>query len=177
MFLCGLILRKICFYVVTILASLRQMSYTKYGNKDEQIIIKRILEGETAMFSQFRGAIQPFGFINDCSHVSRARMRRIIAGCISEGVQQTRNFQGGLFRFLLAFRFAYNTAISFSRKKKVILPAIDESIIETVSDEAVGTFFDEDEMNAGSAARNCHCAAKCRRKSIDSRCFIWNRSR
>lgn len=115
-------------------------------NKDEQIIIKRILEGETAIFSHF---------VEQYSHSVYSMIVRIVQSredaeelsqdAFLKAFSKLETFKGDCSFSTWLFRIAYNTAISFVRKKKVILPAIDERIIETVSDEAVGTFFDEDE--------------------------------
>jgi len=43
------------------------------------------------------------------------------------------------------FRIAYNTAISAIRKKRIILPIIDDAMLEGVSDELVDSVFEDDE--------------------------------
>ncbi|HLP13268.1 MAG TPA: sigma-70 family RNA polymerase sigma factor, partial [Flavobacteriales bacterium] len=40
---------------------------------------------------------------------------------------------------------AYNTAISATRKRKMVFPSVDETMMESVPDEAIETFFDRDE--------------------------------
>ena len=43
------------------------------------------------------------------------------------------------------FRIAYNTAISATRKRKIVFPFIDDAMLEAVSDELMDIVFDDED--------------------------------
>jgi len=115
-------------------------------NQDEIIYIKRILEGETNLFSYF------------AERYSRSIHSLIIRIIPSEedaeeltqdtflkAFSKLDTFKGECSFSTWLFRIAYNTAISATRKRRIILPAIDDAMLERVSDELVDTVFDDDE--------------------------------
>jgi len=122
-------------------------SYTIYmNNQDEINYIERILAGETNLFSYF---------VNSYSNSIYSLIVRIVQ--INEDAEELTqdsflkafkkldSFKGDCSFSTWLFRIAYNTAISATRKRKIVFPTVDEAMMESVPDEAIKTFFDPDE--------------------------------
>ena len=115
-------------------------------NKDEIIYIKRILEGETNLFSYF---------LERYSRSIHSLIARIIPSkedaeeltqdTFLKAFRKLDTFKGECSFSTWLFRIAYNTAISAIRKKRIILPIIDDAMLEGVSDELVDSVFEDDE--------------------------------
>ncbi len=115
-------------------------------NKDELIYIKRILEGETNLFSYFlqRYSNSVFSMVVRIVQ-SREDAEELTQDTFLKVFKKLDTFKGDCSFSTWMFRIAYNTAVSFTRKKKIILPAIEDSMIDTVPDDALTGFFEEDE--------------------------------
>ena len=115
-------------------------------NKDELIYIKRILEGETKLFSYFlqRYSNSVFSMVVRIVQ-SREDAEELTQDTFLKVFKKLDTFKGDCSFSTWMFRIAYNTAVSFTRKKKITLPAIEDSMIDTVPDDALTGFFDEDE--------------------------------
>ena len=122
-------------------------SYTIYmNNQDEINYIERILAGETNLFSYF---------VNSYSNSIYSLIVRIVQtnedaeeltqDSFLKAFKKLDSFKGDCSFSTWLFRIAYNTAISATRKKKIVFPTVDETMMESVPDEAIETFFDLDE--------------------------------
>ena len=115
-------------------------------NQDEIIYIKRILEGETNLFSYFAERY------SRSIHSLIARIiplkedaEELTQDTFLKAFRKLDTFKGECSFSTWLFRIAYNTAISATRKRRIILPAIDDAMLERVSDELVDTVFEDDE--------------------------------
>lgn len=114
-------------------------------NLDEISYIRRILEGETNLFSVF---------LERYSHSIHRLISRIIPSneeaeeltqdTFLKAFRKLDTFKGECSFSTWLFRIAYNTAISATRKRKIVFPVIDESVMENVSDETMDSAFEED---------------------------------
>jgi RNA polymerase sigma-70 factor (ECF subfamily) len=112
--------------------------------------IRRILEGEPNLFSFF---------LERYSRPIYSLIIQIIPNH-EDAEELTQDTFVKAFRKLGAFkndcsfstwlyRIAYNTAVSATRKRKIIFPVLDDSMIETIPDETIDIFFagdDDEEM-------------------------------
>lgn len=108
--------------------------------------IRRILEGETDLFSVF---------LERYSRPIHSMIVRIVP-CREDAEELTQDSFLKAFRKLdtykgdcsfstWLYRIAYNTAVSATRKKKICYPALDEALIDHVADDAVDSFLNRDE--------------------------------
>jgi len=122
-------------------------SYTIYmNNQDEINYIERILAGETNLFSYF---------VNSYSNSIYSLIVRIVQtnedaeeltqDSFLKAFKKLDSFKGDCSFSTWLFRIAYNTAISATRKRKIVFPTVDEAMMDSVPDEAIETFFDGDE--------------------------------
>jgi len=115
-------------------------------NPDETIYIKRILNGETNLYSFF---------LERYSRTIHSLIVRIIPSkedaeeltqdTFLKAFHKLDTFKGDCSFSTWLFRIAYNTAISATRKKKIVFPFIDETLLENVSDKLMDTVFEEDD--------------------------------
>jgi RNA polymerase sigma-70 factor (ECF subfamily) len=116
------------------------------NNQDEINYIERILAGETNLFSYF---------VNSYSNSIYSLIVRIVQtnedaeeltqDSFLKAFKKLDSFKGDCSFSTWLFRIAYNTAISATRKRKIVFPTMDETMMESVPDEAIETFFDPDE--------------------------------
>lgn len=122
-------------------------SYTIYmNNQDELNYIERILAGETNLYSHF---------VNSYSNSIYSLIVRIVLtsedaeeltqDSFLKAFKKLDTFKGDCSFSTWLFRIAYNTAISATRKRKMEFPMVDEAMMESVPDDAIETFFDQDE--------------------------------
>lgn len=116
------------------------------NNQDELNYIERILAGETNLFSHF---------VNSYSNSIYSLIVRIVPtnedaeeltqDSFLKAFKKLDSFKGDCGFSTWLFRIAYNTAISYTRKRKMIFPSMDENMLENVPDEALEHFFDNNE--------------------------------
>jgi len=115
-------------------------------NQDENIYIKRILEGETNLFSYF--AERYSRSINSLIIriiPSKEDAEELTQDTFLKAFRKLDTFKGECSFSTWLFRIAYNTAISATRKKRIILPIIDDAMLEGLTGELIDTFFEDDE--------------------------------
>ncbi len=115
-------------------------------HQEEMKTINRIRDGETALFSlfleQYGSQVHSMiGHIIPCKEDAE----ELTQDAFVKAFCKLSSFKGDCKFSTWLYRIAYNTAISATRKKKIILPVIDESIIEKVADEAVDSLLDQHE--------------------------------
>jgi len=115
-------------------------------NPDEIIYIKRILDGETNLFSFFleRYSRTIHGLIVRIIP-SKEEAEELTQDTFLKAFRKLDTFKGDCSFSTWLFRIAYNTAISATRKKKIIFPFIDDALLENVSEELMETVFEEDD--------------------------------
>ena len=118
----------------------------RMNHLEETHYIKRILDGETALFS---------AFLEQYSHQVFSLIVKIIP-CREEAEELTQDTFLKAFRKLDSFkgnssfstwlyRIAYNTAISAMRKKKVFYPVFDERQFQNIPDQSVDALLNHEE--------------------------------
>ena len=123
------------------------MRLIQYMNHQDEInYIERILAGETNLYSHF---------VNSYSNSIYSLIVRIVLtnedaeeltqDSFLKAFKKLDTFKGDCSFSTWLFRIAYNTAISATRKRKMEFPMVDEAMMESVPDEAIETFFDQDE--------------------------------
>jgi RNA polymerase sigma-70 factor (ECF subfamily) len=114
-------------------------------NLDEISYIKRILEGETNLFSVFleRYSRSIHSLISRIIP-SNEEAEELTQDTFLKAFRKLDTFKGECSFSTWLFRIAYNTAISATRKRKIVFPVIDESVLENVSDETIDIAFEED---------------------------------
>ncbi|MDP4202645.1 MAG: RNA polymerase sigma factor [Bacteroidota bacterium] len=115
-------------------------------NRDELQIIERIRLGETNQFSYL---------LNRYSNVIYSLIARIIPSkedaeeltqdTFLKAFRKLDTFKGDCSFSTWLFRIAYNTAVSATRKSKIVFPLIDEKVLDRVADEEADAIFEEDE--------------------------------
>jgi len=115
-------------------------------NPDETTCIKRILDGETNLFSCFleRYSSSIHSLIGRIIP-SKEDAEELTQDVFLKAFRKLDTFKGDCSFSTWLFRIAYNTAISATRKKRIILPLIDEKMLETVSEEMLDKVFEDDE--------------------------------
>jgi RNA polymerase sigma-70 factor (ECF subfamily) len=115
-------------------------------NRDEVQIIQRILEGDTNRFSfllnRYSGNI--YSLIARIIP-SKEDAEELTQDTFLKAFKKLDTFKGDCSFSTWLFRIAYNTAVSATRKAKIEFPAIDETMLDRVSDDAAKAVFDEDE--------------------------------
>lgn len=117
-------------------------------NPDEIKYIKRILEGETNLFSYFleRYSNSIYSLIVRIIP-TKEDAEELTQDTFLKAFKKLDSFKGNCSFSTWLFRIAYNTAISATRKRKMIFPVIDENQLENIVDELVETIFDNEKEN------------------------------
>ena len=115
-------------------------------HQDEMELIKRIRNGETVLFSVFleQYAHKVHSLIGQIVS-NREDAEELTQDAFVKAYSKINTFKGDCLFSTWLYRIAYNTAISATRKKKIIFPTIDESMLNKVADEAVDFLLDQDE--------------------------------
>ena len=115
-------------------------------HQSEMDYIKRIREGETALFSIFLDKYaQAIHSLIQQIITSVEDAEELTQDTFIKAYNKLSSFKGDCKFSTWLYRIAYNTAISATRKKKMIFPTIDESIIERIADNEVDILLDQDE--------------------------------
>jgi len=112
----------------------------------EQSYIKRILGGDTNSFSYFINTYSNAVFTLIVRVVqSREDAEELTQDTFLKAFSKLDGYRGDCSFSTWLYRIAYNTAISSVRKVKVVLPAIDDYVINSVADNEVDILFANDE--------------------------------
>jgi len=117
--------------------------------RDEMEDIKRILDGETVLFSTFlkrysRPIHSMIVRIVEC----REDAEELTQDTFLKAFRKLDTYKGDCSFSTWLYRIAYNTAISATRKKRMTFPALDESLINNVPDEAIDALLNKEEDEA-----------------------------
>ena len=115
-------------------------------HQDEMELIKRICNGETALFSFFLDQYASkthylIGYIIP----NREDAEELTQDAFVKAFSKLSTFKGDCKFSTWLFRIAYNTAISAVRKKKTFFPAVDDAILNKIPDEEVDFLLDQNE--------------------------------
>ena len=116
------------------------------NNQDELNYIERIRNGETNLFSYFvtRYSNSIYSLIVRIV-LTKEDAEELTQDSFLKAFKKLDSFKGDCSFSTWLFRIAYNTAISATRKRKMVFPMVDEAMLESVPDEAINTFFDRDD--------------------------------
>jgi len=115
-------------------------------NQDELKYIQRIRDGETNLFSYFltRYSNSIYSLIFRVIP-NKEDAEELTQDTFLKAFKKLDSFKGDCSFSTWLFRIAYNTAVSSTRKRKIVYPLIDEAILERVSDDMAEAVFEEDE--------------------------------
>ena len=115
-------------------------------HQDEMELIKQIRNGETELFSIFleEHASKVHSLIGQIVS-NREDTEELTQDAFVKAYSKLHTFKGDCKFSTWLFRIAYNTAISATRKKKMVFPTIEESLINNLADEEVDFLLDQDE--------------------------------
>jgi len=117
---------------------------------DEIGYIKRILDGETNLFSFFleRYSRPVYSLIIQIIP-NHEDAEELTQDAFVKAFRKLATFKNDCSFSTWLYRIAYNTAVSATRKRKAIFPVLDESMIENIPEETIDAFFandDDEEM-------------------------------
>ncbi|HJV79126.1 MAG TPA: sigma-70 family RNA polymerase sigma factor [Paludibacter sp.] len=116
------------------------------NNQDELNYIERIRDGETNLFSYFVTCYSNSIYSLIVRIVlTKEDAEELTQDSFLKAFKKLDTFKGDCSFSTWLFRIAYNTAISATRKRKMVFPMVDETMLESVPDEAINTFFDRDD--------------------------------
>ncbi len=108
--------------------------------------INRIQKGETNLFSYFLENYSQSVYTLIIRIVnSREDAEELTQDVFLKAFKKLDTYRGDCNFSTWLYRIAYNTAISSVRKRKIIYPAIDENIINSIPDEDVDFLLGESE--------------------------------
>ena len=112
----------------------------------EKGLIKQIIEGDTALYSYFvkQYADKIFGMIYKIVRCS-AESEELTQDVFLKAFNNLKKYQGKSQFSTWLYRIAYNTAISSTRKKRILYPAINDSLLNNISDNEVDKVFSHED--------------------------------
>lgn len=133
--------------------------YSDMRNENENILLQRILNGETDLFSHFveRYSNLIFSLIARVV-ISKEDAEEITQDVFLKAFQKLHTFNGKCSFSTWLYRIAHNSAVSATRKKKFIFVPTDESQITNVPDSAVDELLNrEDDEELLQQLENALC--------------------
>ena len=115
-------------------------------NELENIYLRRILEGETHLFSFVveRYSRPVFALIVRIAP-SKEDAEELTQDVLLKVFRKLHTFKGECSFSTWLFRIAYNSAVSATRKKKTVFPPIDESLLERAADSSVNDLLEKED--------------------------------
>lgn len=115
-------------------------------NELENMYLRRILEGETHLFSFVveRYSRPVFALIVRIAP-SKEDAEELTQDVLLKVFRKLHTFKGECSFSTWIFRIAYNSAISSTRKKRTVFPPIDESLLERVADSSVNDLLEKED--------------------------------
>jgi len=115
-------------------------------HSNEMDSIRRILDGETALFSSFlERYARPIHSMIIRIVPCREDAEELTQDTFIKAFRKLDTYKGDCSFSTWLYRIAYNTAISATRKKKLTFPVLDENVINNIPDDAVDEFLDNEE--------------------------------
>lgn len=108
--------------------------------------IQRILAGETNLFSFFiERYSRPIHALIIQIIQNREDAEELTQDCFVKAFKKLDTFKGDCSFSTWLYRIAYNTAVSATRKKKLLFSAPDEQALENISDEAMDMLLEKED--------------------------------
>ncbi len=116
------------------------------NNQDEIIYIKRILDGETNLFSYFLDSYSNaiYSLILPIVRI-KEDAEELTQDTFLKAFRKLHSFKGDCSFSTWLYRIAYNTAVSATRKRKIIFPIIDDATLENVVADDLDAIFEKDQ--------------------------------
>jgi len=115
-------------------------------NQYELIYIKRILEGETNMFSYFLEKYSSSIYSLIVRIIpSKEDAEELTQDTFLKAFRKLDTFKGDCSFSTWLYRIAYNSAVSETRKRKIVFPLLDEKMLESLSDNEMDTVFEKED--------------------------------
>jgi RNA polymerase sigma-70 factor, ECF subfamily len=113
-------------------------------NQKEIEYIRKILDGDTSLFSYFlQQYSEPvFGLINKIVK-STEESEELVQDVFVKAFNKLNSFNGKSKFSTWLYRIAYNSAISKIRKKKIEYPVISDAFLNNIADDEVNAVFDK----------------------------------
>jgi len=108
--------------------------------------IRRILNGETQLFSFFIDRYsRPIHALIIQIVQNREDAEELTQDTFVKAFKKLDTFKGDCNFSTWLYRIAYNTAVSATRKKKMVFPVLEENILENISDETVDAMLEKED--------------------------------
>ncbi len=112
---------------------------------NETDLIRRVLGGEPRAFSVLLKRYQrPVHALIRQMIPGREDAEELTQDVFIKAFKNLGSFRGSSSLSTWLYRIAYNTTISFTRKKKLQYPVIDEKVLSNIPDEAVDELLDRE---------------------------------
>ncbi|MBB3187640.1 RNA polymerase sigma factor [Microbacter margulisiae] len=113
---------------------------------DETDYIRRMIDGETRLFSYFLDRYSRPVYSLIIQLVSNHEdAEELTQDTFMKAFRKLDTFKYDCSFSTWLYRIAYNTAISATRKKRMVFPALDEAMLGNIPDETVDAFFENDD--------------------------------
>lgn len=114
--------------------------------QNEMDNIKRILKGETVLFSSFlQRYSRPIHSMIIRIVPCREDAEELTQDTFIKAFRKLDTYKGDCSFSTWLYRIAYNTAVSATRKKKMAFPALDEILLNNLPDESVDVLLNKEE--------------------------------
>lgn len=116
---------------------------------NETDLIKSVLDGEPRAFSVLLKRYQrPVHSLIRQMIPGREDAEELTQDVFVKAFNNLSSFRGGSKLSTWLFRITYNTAISYTRKRKLLYSGIDEKVLNNISDETVDELLDREDDEA-----------------------------
>ena len=113
---------------------------------DEADYIRRILDGEPMLFSFFLERYsRPIYSLIIQLVPNHEDAEELTQDTFVKAFRKLDAFKNDCSFSTWLYRIAYNTAISATRKKRIVFPVLDENVVGNIPDETIDAFFENDD--------------------------------
>ncbi len=113
---------------------------------EETGYIRRILDGETNLFSFFLERYsRPIYSLIIQLVPNHEDAEELTQDTFVKAFRKLDAFKNDCSFSTWLYRIAYNTAISATRKKRIVFPVLDENVVGNIPDETIDAFFENDD--------------------------------
>ncbi len=113
---------------------------------DEADYIRRILDGEPKLFSFFLERYsRPIYSLIIQLVPNHEDAEELTQDTFVKAFRKLDAFKNDCSFSTWLYRIAYNTAISATRKRRIVFPVLDENVVGNIPDETIDAFFENDD--------------------------------